>query len=101
MLKQKQCVIVSLVGLGFLPLAQATEQPDDNRWYVAPFASYIDTGGDRRASDGWGAEQEADSRRCITAKSEQESAADRRARSTDARDQCKRLPKADQKSIDR
>ena len=54
MLKQKQCVIVSLVGLGFLPLAQATEQPDDNRWYVAPFASYIDTGGDRRASDGWG-----------------------------------------------
>ena len=49
-----------------------------------------------RTSDRWGAEQEADSRRCITAKSEQESAADRRARSTDARDQCKRLRNADQ-----
>jgi len=54
MLKQKQWVIVSLVGAGCLPLAQAADRLDDNRWYVAPFASFVNTGGDRRAADGWG-----------------------------------------------
>ncbi|MDP2375533.1 OmpA family protein, partial [Reyranella sp.] len=27
---------------------------DDDRWYIAPFASFVRTGGDRDASDGWG-----------------------------------------------
>lgn len=54
MLKLKQWGIVSLVGAGFLPLAQAADQFDDNRWYVAPFASFVNTGGDRHAADGWG-----------------------------------------------
>jgi OOP family OmpA-OmpF porin len=37
-----------------MPLAQAADQFQDNRWYVAPFASYLNTGGDRKADDGWG-----------------------------------------------
>jgi len=26
----------------------------DNRWYLAPFATFVNTGGDRGAQDGWG-----------------------------------------------
>ncbi|WP_150047971.1 OmpA family protein [Methylomonas rhizoryzae] len=54
MLKQKQWVLVSIVGAGWLPFVQAADQLDDTRWYVAPFASFVNTGGDRRAADGWG-----------------------------------------------
>jgi OOP family OmpA-OmpF porin len=43
------------------PAAESTaayeDNPDtflDNRWYLAPFGTYIDTGGDRDAKDGWG-----------------------------------------------
>jgi OOP family OmpA-OmpF porin len=35
-------------------LAHANEV-QDNRWYVAPFGSFVHTGGDRGAEDGWGA----------------------------------------------
>jgi len=54
MLKRKLLTIASLTGVSFLPLAQAADQVQDDRWYVAPFASFVKTGGDRRASDGWG-----------------------------------------------
>ncbi|MGZ4955275.1 MAG: OmpA family protein [Methylobacter sp.] len=60
MLKKNLLTIVSLAGLGFLPLTQAADrfhddrQVDDDRWYVAPFATFVRTGGDRNASDGWG-----------------------------------------------
>ena len=54
MLKTKSLAIASLVGAGFLPLAQAADTFLDNRWYAAPFASYLNTGGDRQAQDGWG-----------------------------------------------
>lgn len=54
MLKQKLINSAALVGMGLLPLAQAADQPQDDRWYVAPFATFINTGGDRKASDGWG-----------------------------------------------
>ncbi|WP_333872911.1 OmpA family protein [Methylobacter sp.] len=60
MLKKNLLTIVSLAGLGFLPLAQAADRfhddrrVDDDRWYVAPFGTFVRTGGDRNASDGWG-----------------------------------------------
>lgn len=54
MLNKHLLVIASLSGVGFLPLAQAADQYQDNRWYVAPFASFVKTGGDRNSSDGWG-----------------------------------------------
>ncbi len=46
--------IASITGVVFLPLAQADEQFQDNRWYVAPFGTFINTGGDRHADNGWG-----------------------------------------------
>lgn len=54
MLKKKLLTSASLIGIGFIPLAQAADEFLDNRWYIAPFASYIETGGDRKAADGWG-----------------------------------------------
>lgn len=54
MLKKKLLTIASLTSVGFLPLAQAADTFQDDRWYVAPFASFVKTGGDRDASDGWG-----------------------------------------------
>ncbi|MCK9605358.1 MAG: OmpA family protein [Methylomonas sp.] len=54
MLTKKLLTSASLIGMSFVPLAQAADQFLDNRWYVAPFASYIETGGDRKAADGWG-----------------------------------------------
>ena len=54
MLKNKLLPIISLIGAGFLPVAQAADSLQDNRWYVAPFASFVNTGGDRNAADGWG-----------------------------------------------
>jgi len=54
MLNKNLLAIASLTGLGFLPLVQAADQSEDNRWYVAPFASFVRTGGDRNSSDGWG-----------------------------------------------
>jgi Outer membrane protein and related peptidoglycan-associated (lipo)proteins len=54
MFKKKLLNSASLIGMGFLPLAQAADQMLDDRWYVAPFATFINSGGDRQASDGWG-----------------------------------------------
>ncbi|OAI15610.1 flagellar motor protein MotB [Methylomonas lenta] len=54
MLKKNLLTSATLIGMGFVPLAQAADQFLDNRWYVAPFASYVETGGDRKAADGWG-----------------------------------------------
>lgn len=54
MLKIKLLTSAAIIGIGFLPLAQASDGFQDDRWYVAPFASYLETGGDRKAADGWG-----------------------------------------------
>jgi len=54
MLNKKLLTIASLSSVAFLPLAQADEPIQDTRWYAAPFASFVRTGGDRHASDGWG-----------------------------------------------
>ncbi|MDO9104844.1 MAG: OmpA family protein [Methylovulum sp.] len=56
MLKKNLLTIASLAGMGLLPLAQAADPFLDNRWYIAPFGTYVNTGGDRNADDaGWGA----------------------------------------------
>ncbi|MFM8342022.1 MAG: OmpA family protein [Methylomonas sp.] len=55
MRKHKQLIIASSLATSILSVAQAaTNQPQDERWYLAPFASYLNTGGDRQARDGWG-----------------------------------------------
>lgn len=55
MLNHKPLIIVSLLAGNIISVAQAaTDQAQDNRWYIAPFASYLNTGGDRHATDGWG-----------------------------------------------
>lgn len=46
--------IAALASTGMAALAQA-DQAQDTRWYVAPFGTFINTGGDRGAQDGWGA----------------------------------------------
>jgi len=55
MLKKSLLTIASLTSVGFLPLANAADQPVDNRWYISPFGTFIKTDSDRRADDGWGA----------------------------------------------
>ncbi|TAK59833.1 OmpA family protein [Methylobacter sp.] len=65
MLKKNLLTIASLTIVGFLPLAQAADQSykiwshedrqyPDNRWYIAPFGTFVKSGGDRSAKDGWG-----------------------------------------------
>ncbi|OQW79931.1 MAG: flagellar motor protein MotB [Proteobacteria bacterium ST_bin11] len=54
MLTKKILPIAALAGLAIVPQAHAVDQTQDNRWYVAPFATFINSGGDRSASDGWG-----------------------------------------------
>ena len=54
MLKNKLLPMAALIGAGFMPALQAADQLLDDRWYAAPFASYIRTGGDRQAKDGFG-----------------------------------------------
>jgi len=54
MLKKNLLAIVAFTSAGFLPLAAAADEIQDDRWYIAPFASFVRTGGDRNSSDGWG-----------------------------------------------
>jgi len=50
---KKQLLAIAVFSIGMLSIAQADEYQDD-RWYVAPFATFLKTGGDRNAKDGWG-----------------------------------------------
>lgn len=46
---------IAALGLGLVSMAtQADDGNIDTRWYVAPFGTYMHSGGDRQASDGWG-----------------------------------------------
>lgn len=54
MLNKKLLPALALAGLGLMPTAKAADQIDDNRWYVAPFGTFIRTDDDRLARDGWG-----------------------------------------------
>ncbi|MGD0959633.1 MAG: OmpA family protein [Methylomonas sp.] len=55
MLKNKLLPISLLLGCGLLPAAHAADEDlIDKRWYIAPFGTFVHTGGDRKADDGWG-----------------------------------------------
>jgi OmpA-OmpF porin, OOP family len=54
MLNRKLLPIVSLLGLGFLPAVQADDQVTDDRWYIAPYGTFLLTDQDRLGRDGWG-----------------------------------------------
>ena len=54
MLKKYLFALVALTSVSALPLAQAADQPQDNRWYVAPFGTFVQPGGDRGSNNGWG-----------------------------------------------
>ncbi len=45
--------VVALSGVSFLPSAHA-DKVVDNRWYVAPFGTFVQPGGDRQSDNGWG-----------------------------------------------
>ena len=53
MLKKQFLTLVVLTGLGFMTTAQADDVVDQ-RWYVAPFGSFVQPGGDRGSNNGWG-----------------------------------------------
>ena len=53
MLKKHLLAVAALSSVGFLPMAQADETVD-NRWYVAPFGTFVQPGGDRDSNNGWG-----------------------------------------------
>ncbi|WP_394752225.1 OmpA family protein [Crenothrix sp.] len=79
MLKRNLLTLAVLAGVGFLPLTHAADQPEDgmyqpavqaegdssrpvvtplvdDRWYIAPFGTYVKPGGDRHSDiDGYGA----------------------------------------------
>lgn len=60
MLKNKLLPIVLLTLVNYLPQALAVDRyhedrwQTDDRWYIAPFGSFVKSGGDRHAKDGWG-----------------------------------------------
>lgn len=53
MFRKQLLVVASIASIGFASAVQAEEFQDD-RWYVAPFGTFLRTGGDRNAKDGWG-----------------------------------------------
>lgn len=53
MQKKQLLALVALTSVGFLPMAQADNTVDD-RWYVAPFGTFLNAGGERSSNDGWG-----------------------------------------------
>jgi OmpA-OmpF porin, OOP family len=53
MLKKQLLALVALTSMVFLSMAQADKVVDD-RFYVAPFGTFLRAGGDRNSNDGWG-----------------------------------------------
>lgn len=53
MLKKHLIALVAFTGLGFLQMAQAADVVD-KRWYIAPFGTFVQPGGDRQSNNGWG-----------------------------------------------
>jgi OOP family OmpA-OmpF porin len=51
---RKILIALSVVGITATAV-QAEDQYVDDRWYVAPFGTYFNPGGDRNAKDDWGA----------------------------------------------
>ncbi|MDD5321141.1 MAG: OmpA family protein [Methylococcales bacterium] len=53
MLRKHVLALVALTSINFLSMAQAEEVVDD-RWYVAPFGTFVQPGGDRVSNNGFG-----------------------------------------------
>ncbi len=53
MLKKHMLALVALSSVSFLPMAQADEVVDD-RFYIAPYGTFLQPGGDRNSNSGWG-----------------------------------------------
>ena len=51
---KKQFLAAALTGLAAFTTAQAADEFLDDRFYVAPFGTYLHGGGDRNGFDGWG-----------------------------------------------
>lgn len=54
MFKKQLLVVAALTSLSFLSIAQADEEVVDDRFYIAPFGTFIQPGGDRESNSGWG-----------------------------------------------
>ena len=54
MLKKHLLALAALSCMGFLPMAQAADKVVDDRFYVAPFGTFVQPGGDRQSNNGWG-----------------------------------------------
>lgn len=54
MRKNHLLAVAALSAMSLVSLAQAEETPPDDRWYIAPFGTFIKSGGDRNAKDDWG-----------------------------------------------
>ncbi|MDD1628742.1 MAG: outer membrane beta-barrel protein, partial [Methylococcaceae bacterium] len=54
MLKKHILALAALSSLGFLPMAQAADKVVDDRFYIAPFGTFVQPGGDRQSDNGWG-----------------------------------------------
>ncbi|MGZ8096453.1 MAG: OmpA family protein, partial [Methylosarcina sp.] len=53
MRKHLALAVATLSAMGLVSQAQADEHTDD-RWYIAPYGTFINSGGDRGANDEWG-----------------------------------------------
>lgn len=53
MLKRHLLALAVMSSLGLVQAAQASDVVDD-RWYVAPFGTFVQPGGDRNSDNGWG-----------------------------------------------
>lgn len=53
MFRKQFIALAALTTVGIAPFAQADQHQED-RWYVAPFGSFVKPGGDRGAKNGWG-----------------------------------------------
>lgn len=51
---KKQFLAMALTGLAAFTTAQADDEFLDDRFYIAPFGTYLHGGGDRHGFDGWG-----------------------------------------------
>jgi OOP family OmpA-OmpF porin len=51
--KKQLLALAALISVSFISIAQA-EKYQDNRWYVAPFGTFVQPGGDRGSNNGWG-----------------------------------------------
>jgi OOP family OmpA-OmpF porin len=54
MLKKHILALAALSSLGFLPMIQAADKVVDDRFYIAPFGTFVQPGGDRQSDNGWG-----------------------------------------------